>query len=74
MLVEKTMLIAKLLVCRQSVQDLLQQISNIESDTQTSDETKLAQVQKIREEMSKIGEEVDRIKRDITLLDTYEVN
>lgn len=74
MLVQKTMLIAQLLICRQNVQELLQQIATIEADTQTSNEAKIAQTQKIREDLKKISEEVDKIKGDITLLEAYEVN
>lgn len=74
MLVQKTMLIARLLICRQNIQELLQQIATIEIDTQTSTEDKIGQIQKIREELKKIGEEVDKIKGNITLLETYEVN
>ena len=74
MLVSKIMLTTKLMVYRQSIQDLLQQIADIESDTQTSVEVRLAQIQKIREELNKIGAEIDNIKQAITLLETYEVN
>lgn len=74
MLVQKTMLIARLLICRQNIQELLQQIATIEIDTQTSTEDKMWQIQKIREELKKIGEEVDKIKQNITLLEAYEVN
>lgn len=74
MLVQKTMLIARLLICRQNIQELLQQIATIEIDTQTSTEDKIGQIQKIREELKKIGEEVDKIKQNITLLEAYEVN
>lgn len=74
MLARKATLSARLLICKQNVQDLLRQIDAIEVDTQTSNEAKLAQTQKIREEMNRIGEEVDTIKKSIILLDTYKVN
>jgi len=70
----KATLQAKLLICRETVQDLLRQLDVIENDIQTSNEIKLAQTKKIREEIKKIGQEVDNIKNEITMLDTYNVN
>jgi hypothetical protein len=74
MLARKATLQAKLLICKEAVQDLLRQIDVIEADTQASNEIKLTQTKKIREEMNKIGEEVDMIRKSIMLLDTYSVN
>lgn len=71
---DKTLLQAKLIIYKDDVRHLLKKLDDIEQDTQTTNENKLAQVQKIREEMSKISKEIDNIRNEITLLDAHKVN
>lgn len=70
----KIQLSAKMLVCSHTVKDLLAQIHAIEDDTETPPELKLEQIKKIRDEMTKVGTEIDSLKKEITLLNSYNVN
>jgi hypothetical protein len=67
-------LAAKMLVCSYTVRDLLDKIRTLEADTQVPLEEKFFQIKKIREEISKVGMEIDNIKREVTLLKSYNVN
>lgn len=71
---DKTLLQAKLIIYKDDIRLLLKRLDDIEQDTQTTNENKLAEVKKIREEMSKISKEIDKIRQDITLLDVHKVN
>ena len=72
--VRRDQLMIKMLICRYTVQDLLSKLSALEIDDQLSADEKFLQIKNIREEMSKVGTEVDDIKKEITLLNTYSVN
>jgi len=72
--VKKAQLSTKMLVCSHTVRNLLERIQAIEVDTETPAEEKLSQIKKIREEITKVGTEIDSIKKEITLLNTYNVN
>lgn len=65
---------AKLVVCSHTVKALLRQIKEIESDVQVPANEKLSKIKMIREELSKVGMEIDTVKKEITLLNTYNVN
>lgn len=65
---------ARLVVAKHTALNLLTQIKEIESDAQASDNEKLSRIKKIKEEILKVGTEIDSIKREITLLNTYNVN
>lgn len=71
---DKTLLQAKLIIYKDDIRFLLKRLDDIEQDTQTTNENKLVEVKKIREEMSKISKEIDKIRQDITLLDAHKVN
>ncbi len=70
----RTSLHAQLVVATYTVRSLLQQIKEIEARGQMSDNETLLQIKKIREEIEKVGTEIDTIKREITLLNTYHLN
>lgn len=65
---------AKLVVCSHTVKSLMVQISEIEADAQLPANEKLSKIKIIREELSKVGTEIDTCKKEITLLNTYNVN
>jgi len=65
---------ARLVVAKHTVQNLLQQIKEIEGNAQTDVNEKLSQIKNIREEITKVGTEIDNIKKEITLLNAYSVN
>lgn len=69
-----TSLMARLLIATHTVRNLLLQIRQIEADAQTHPNEKLSQIKKIKTEIDKVGMEIDSIKREITLLHTYNVN
>jgi uncharacterized protein Yka (UPF0111/DUF47 family) len=70
----RTSLMAKLLIASHEVKSLIYQIKEIEADTRSALNEKLSKIKKIREEISKVGTEIDNLKREITLLNTYNVN
>jgi hypothetical protein len=65
---------AKLVVCSHTIKSLLRQIKEIEVDAQLSANEKLSKIKMIRDELSKVGMEIDTVKKEITLLNTYNVN
>jgi hypothetical protein len=60
--------------CVDILKDLLNQIKCIENDTQESTNDKLLKIKKIREELSKVGTEIDSIKKEIKIIRTYSLN
>jgi len=69
-----TVLGTKLSVAYQSIKELMAELKRIEMDTKTPAIERLSQIKKIREELNKVGDEIDSIKREITLLNAYRVN
>lgn len=67
-------LTARMVVAKHTLKNLLSQIKEIESDAQTDINAKLSQIKKIKEEITKVGMEIDSIKREIRLLNSYNVN
>jgi hypothetical protein len=64
----------KLVEAAGTVRKLLEEIYEIEADTQMPDITKLSRIQKIRAELTKVNVEIDNVKKEITLLNSYRVN
>ena len=64
----------QLMLANSTVRDLLRQIDDVEKDFDSSVSEKLAKIKKIKEEITKVGTEIDNIKREIRLLTTYNVN
>ena len=71
---QKYRLMQQMTTCSQILKHLLQRLDDIENDTATLPEIKLAEIKKIREEIAKVGQEIDTIKKEITLLNSYRVN
>lgn len=69
-----TILGARLSIAIGTIKMLMQKIEEIEADTQTPAIQKLSEIKKIKEELSKVGEEIDNIKNSIKLLNEYRVN
>lgn len=67
-------LAAQMLVCSYTVRNLLSKITVLETDTVLTLEEKFLQIKIIREEISKVGTEIDSIKNRLTLLDLYNIN
>ncbi len=70
----KISLSAKLLVCTHTVRDLITQIKKIEDDVQAPVNEKLSKIKMIREEITKVGMEIDKLKKEIMLLGAYSIN
>jgi hypothetical protein len=64
----------RMVIASHLVKSLLSQIKEIETNEKTSANEKLSQIKKIREEISKVGTEIDSVKNEINLLTTYNVN
>lgn len=65
---------AKLLIAIHIVRDLISKIKEIEAAIETPPNEKLSEIKKIREEITKVGTEIDSIKQEITLLGAYNIN
>ena len=65
---------AKLLVCTHTVRNLITQIKEIENDQEMPTNQKLSKIKMIREEISKVGMEIDKLKKEVMLLNAYRVN
>jgi division protein CdvB (Snf7/Vps24/ESCRT-III family) len=73
-LASTTILGAKLLIAIDAVKSLTAKIKELEEDMQTPVIQKLSQIKKIKEELSKVGTEIDMIKKSIKLLSDYHIN
>lgn len=67
-------LTARMVVARHTLKNLISQIKEIEGDAQADVNVKLSQIKKIKEEITKVGMEIDSIKKEIKLLNSYSVN
>ncbi len=72
--IRRDQLAAKMLVASYTARNLLERISALEVDAELTSEEKFTQIKIIREEISKVGTEIDSIKRELTLLNAYTVN
>jgi len=70
----KAQLTIQLKFCVDILKDLLNQIKCVENDTQESTNDKLLKIKKIREELSKVGTEIDSIKKEIKIIRTCSLN
>jgi hypothetical protein len=70
----KIELLTQMFVCREIIKDLLLEISALETDKEMSSESKLSEIKKIREQLSKVGTEIDNLKKEIKLLTTCDIN
>jgi hypothetical protein len=70
----RTTLQARLVVATHTVRSLIFQIKDIENNAQASDNEKLSQIKKIREEIAKVGTEIDSIKKEFIILNSYSLN
>ena len=72
--IRKDALAAKMLVASFTVRDLLAKIAVLETTTELSLNEKLEQIKIIKDEITKVGVEIDSIKKEFTLLNAYSVN
>ena len=72
--IRRDQLAAKMLVASYTARNLLERIGALEADKELTTEEKFTQIKIIREEMNKVGMEIDSIKKEITLLNAYTVN
>jgi hypothetical protein len=56
------------------LQDLLCQIKEIEDDKISDTNEKFSKIKKIREEITKVGTEIDNAKKGLTLVGSYKIN
>lgn len=57
-----------------TVKELLRQIKELEANAQMPAIEKLSEIKKIREELNKVGMEIDNIRKEIKLLSEYSIN
>jgi hypothetical protein len=70
----KGALATKMLIASYTVRDLLSKISALETNQELSLNEKLEQIKIIKDEITKVGTEIDSIKREIKLLSEYSIN
>jgi type I restriction-modification system DNA methylase subunit len=63
-----------MMVCNYTVRNLLSKIAALEASAQVPVEEKLSEIKKIKDEITKVGTEIDSIKKEITLLNSYNLN
>lgn len=71
---KKVQLTIKMRMCTHILKELLQEIKYIENNNKTPINDRILQMKKIREELSKVGAEIDNIKKEIKLTQTYSLN
>jgi hypothetical protein len=70
----RDVLAARMLVCSDTLKNLLMRIAALEADKELSADEKLSQIKIVKEEITKVGTEIDSIKKEIKLLDAYSIN
>jgi len=70
----ESMLGTRMLVATHTIKNLLDQIKKIEENINEPDIKRLSQIRKIKDEITKVGTEVDNIKKSITILNTCKSN
>lgn len=61
-------------VCKWQLKHYLDLLKDIEIDSIASENDKLLKIKIIREEISKVGMEIDTIKKEIMILNTRHIN
>lgn len=64
----------KLIICKLRLEHLLVQIKKIDGDKQLSVSDKISKIKIIKDEINKIGQEIDMIKKEINLTKSYNIN
>lgn len=65
---------ARMIIARETLRSLRLQIQQIETSTKTPTNEKVLEITKIQTEISKVGMEIDSIKKEITLMNSYRLN
>lgn len=65
---------ARMIIARETLRSLRLQIQQIETSTQTPTNEKVLEITKIQSEISKVGMEIDSIKKEITIMNSYRLN
>jgi hypothetical protein len=73
-LASMTLLHARLTIAVDNIKNLRSEVDKIEVDSQMSEVQKLFAIKKIKEELNKVGTEIDNIKKEINLLNAHRVN
>jgi len=67
-------LATKFLVCTHTLKNLLGRINSLEADPTLTVADKHEKIKIIRTELTKVGTEIDNIKKEIKLLSDYRMN
>lgn len=67
-------LATKFLVCTHTLKNLMNRINGLEADPTLTIEDKSEKIKIIQTELTKVGTEIDNIKKEIKLLGSYNVN
>lgn len=70
---KKTNIFAKMVTYNQTLKNLLRQIQEIEDDKFGSVTARKSKLKKIKEEITKVGTEIDIARKELTLTD-YNIN
>lgn len=64
----------KMKICKYTLTKLLLDISVLEKDNFLPINEKNSKIKIIKDELKKVGEEIDNIKKEITLMNNYKLN
>lgn len=64
----------RLVTAKETARSLLFRIQEIEKSDNATIIEKISEIKMIKEEISKVGTEIDSIKKEITLLNNYHLN
>lgn len=71
---KKTSLSAKMMTYKYALEDLLKEINLIEQDNVMESNEKLSKIKTIRMEINKIAKQIDIAKKEIILINSYDIN
>lgn len=71
---KKAAVFTKMISCSELLKLFTKQLQNIENDLQLEVNEKQNQIKIIKDEISKVGAEIDIIKKEVKLINSYTIN
>tara|TARA_B110000503_G_C6823541_1_gene279887 strand:- start:42 stop:266 length:225 start_codon:yes stop_codon:yes gene_type:complete len=74
MISKKEALYARITLFKYALKDCIKEISILENNINIDANSKLSKIKIIREEINKIANQIDKVKKEIILVNSYDVN
>lgn len=74
MISKKEALYARMTLFKYALKDCIKEISILENNINIDANLKLSKIKTIREEINKIANQIDKVKQEIILVNSYDVN